>query len=72
MIYAFKGFPPIMIYKDINVRQGLYLAALNFCNDEREIDIRKNKVSLSRIFLWYKQDFIEKISLENEDRKLLL
>ncbi len=63
-----------MVYSDLNVKQGLHLATLNFCNNSCEIDFTKKKVSLSSIFLWYKQDFIEKISLEEEDEntKLLL
>ena len=74
---GFKGCPPISVYTEANVRRGLNLAAINFCNNECEIDLEKKKVCMSKIFLWYKKDFIEAIENKNaesnnEDKSLLL
>jgi hypothetical protein len=48
------------------------MAAFSFCNNECEIN--ENKVSISKIFLWYKQDFIEQIDDERstDDKRLLM
>lgn len=52
------------------------MAAINFCTNETSIDVNKRKIELSRIFLWYKKDFICQTDLENrktnKDDELLI
>lgn len=75
-----KSCPPISVYSQANVNRGLELAANNFCNNESEIVFQeaenKFKIRLSKIFMWYKADFIENVVLNedttvNDDKKLL-
>lgn len=34
------------------------MAAVNFCTNECDFDINKKEITLPRLFLWYKIDFI--------------
>ena len=43
------------------------MAAINFCSSECEVDEVSNTVSISRLFLWYKLDFVA-----DDDDTLLL
>jgi len=42
------------------------LAEVNFCTNETEINLKENSLTLSRLFLWYKSDFV---TLEEQDDK---
>ena len=53
-----RGCPPISFYTPANLKKGLEMASANFCSGETEIDLEKEKITFSRIFLWYKTDFI--------------
>eukprot|EP00523_Entomoneis_sp_CCMP467_P015548 CAMPEP_0168772226 /NCGR_PEP_ID=MMETSP0725-20121227/3847_1 /TAXON_ID=265536 /ORGANISM="Amphiprora sp., Strain CCMP467" /LENGTH=561 /DNA_ID=CAMNT_0008821737 /DNA_START=197 /DNA_END=1884 /DNA_ORIENTATION=- len=56
-----ESCPPVSYYTARNLHRELHLAAAAFCEDEGNlyIDEDKREVRLSKIFLWYKQDFVE-------------
>lgn len=67
-----KGCPPISFYTADNLDRGLESAAVNFINSETTVDVPSKTVELSRLFLWYKLDFIEEsVNHSNEDELLL-
>jgi hypothetical protein len=51
------------------------LAAVNFCTNETEINLKENSLTLSRLFLWYKSDFVtlgeQDDKCENPDEALI-
>lgn len=66
-----KGCPPIAFYTLENLERGLQMATTNFITNETEIIEEKNVVVLSKLFLWYKADFIGD-NVENKDEDMLL
>lgn len=67
-----KGCPPISFYTADNLDRGLESATVNFINSETIVDVPSKTVELSRLFLWYKLDFIEEsVNHSNEDELLL-
>jgi NADPH-dependent 7-cyano-7-deazaguanine reductase QueF-like protein len=64
-----KGCPPISVYTPENLERGLKLASINFCSDI-ELNEETSDVYLSKIFLWYLNDFVQDIN-ENKEEKLL-
>jgi hypothetical protein len=52
-----RSCPPIRVFSAENLEKGLQQAALNFCQNNIEIDLSKRKITLSRIFQWYLSDF---------------
>jgi hypothetical protein len=46
------------------------MAAVNFISSETKLDVNLKEIELSRLFLWYKTDFIG-IDLTDENKKLL-
>ncbi|KXJ12165.1 hypothetical protein AC249_AIPGENE9771 [Exaiptasia diaphana] len=57
LVCGAKSCPPINVYSEKNLENGLNAASKNFCS--QEVEIVGNKVILSKIFMWYKQDFAE-------------
>ncbi len=60
---ASASCPPLSagIYRPVTLDQQLNSAAVAFINDNRNVtlDAAKNEVVLSKIFDWYKQDFVK-------------
>lgn len=54
---ASNSCPPIGVYSPGQINQQLDLAARNFINTESTVDLEKQEISASRIFLWYRADF---------------
>lgn len=50
-----RSAPQIAVYSSSNLEKALNMATSSYCNSEVEID--KNHVSLSKLFLWYRNDF---------------
>jgi hypothetical protein len=49
--------PPIAFYSVANLEEQLELASLAFLRDETQIDTKKKKIHVSRLFLWFFNDF---------------
>lgn len=47
------------------------MATINFITSETRVDLDSKLVELSRLFLWYKKDFIDSNKTENENEQLL-
>jgi hypothetical protein len=52
-----RSCPPIQVYTAENIDDQLNLAARNFVNSGVKIDTENEKVHLSAIFSWFKEDF---------------
>ena len=63
LIQNLKGCPPIAFYTAENLVRGLNLATVNFVTSETKINFELKTVESSRLFLWYKLDFV---NAENE------
>ncbi|KAK3745474.1 hypothetical protein QZH41_020056, partial [Actinostola sp. cb2023] len=63
LVCGAKSCPAINVYSESNLEHGLTAAARSFCSQEVHID--GMKVMLSKIFIWYKQDFA------SDDKSLL-
>lgn len=57
LVCGAKSCPPVRVYVTANLERGLKSAAGNFCRQEIVIDEVKKKVTLSKIFMWYADDF---------------
>lgn len=55
LVCGAKSCPAIRVFTGDNLERGLEAAARSFCSQEVCID--NNEVTMSKIFLWYKQDF---------------
>jgi hypothetical protein len=53
------------------MNKGLEMAVINFINSETKINYQEKKVELSKLFLWYKNDFISERTNGKEDALLL-
>jgi hypothetical protein len=49
--------PPIKIYDGQNLETGLRLAAQSFLEAELAVDAPSRRVSVSKLLLWYRDDF---------------
>ena len=47
---------------------SLKLAAINFCTNEIEVDLNEKSLTVSRLFLWYKSDFLGEQNEDNEEK----
>lgn len=54
-----KSCPPIKIYDADNLEAGLALAASAFLETEVAVDVPKRRVTLSKLLMWYGDDFGE-------------
>ncbi|CAB4033822.1 serine threonine- kinase endoribonuclease IRE1-like, partial [Paramuricea clavata] len=59
LVCGAKSCPAINVYSTTNLERGLKVAAENFCSQEVHVDMNVKRVTLSKIFLWYKSDFAE-------------
>lgn len=50
--------PPISFYTLENLDRGLALAAQNYLTNETKIDMATKTVELSKLLLWYREDFV--------------
>lgn len=71
-----KGCPPISFYSPENLEHNLEIATINFLTSETEVNLVEKTIRLSRLFLWYKLDFIfetinEQKSVNIEDLALI-
>lgn len=66
-----KSCPPIRVYSAKNVERVLQLAAEGFCSFNVVVDPQANTVCLSKIFQWYKGDFVSAGSQDKSHRELL-
>ena len=57
LVCGAKSCPPIRVYDERNVEQGLALAAASFLEQEMEIDEKNRCVTTSMILKWYGFDF---------------
>jgi len=61
-----KSCPPISFYTVENLQRGLDLAAQNFLTNETSVDLETKTITISKLLLWYREDFILH---ENESSK---
>lgn len=69
-----KGCPPISFYSPANLEHNLEIAAINFITSETRVDLEAYTIELSRLFLWYKSDFIldfQDLAKSNNDQALI-
>lgn len=66
-----KSCPPIRVYSSSNVERVLQMAAEGFCQFNVVVDMQSNTVCLSKIFQWYKGDFITSGASDKAHRELL-
>ncbi|CAF1949822.1 unnamed protein product [Rotaria magnacalcarata] len=52
-----RSCPQIAIYSSTNLEKALNMATTSFCNAEVDILLENAEVRLSKLFLWYKNDF---------------
>jgi hypothetical protein len=52
-----KSCPPIAFYSEQKLNQQLNLAMDSFLESETVIDLKKNKIFVSKLFLWFLGDF---------------
>ena len=54
---AARSSPQIAIYSSTNLEKALNMATGSYCNSETEIQANTKEICLSKVFLWYKNDF---------------
>ncbi|CAF0838073.1 unnamed protein product [Rotaria sp. Silwood1] len=52
-----RSCPQITIYSSTNLEKALNLATTSYCNSEVDIIPENNEIHLSKLFLWYRNDF---------------
>ncbi len=52
-----RSCPQIAIYSSTNLEKALNMATTSYCNAEVDIVLENAEVRLSKLFLWYKNDF---------------
>ena len=52
-----RSCPQIAIYSSTNLEKALNMATTSYCNAEVDIILENAEVRLSKVFLWYKNDF---------------
>jgi hypothetical protein len=52
-----RSCPQIAIYSSANLEKALNMATASYCNSEIEVLPANNEIRLSKLFLWYKNDF---------------
>jgi hypothetical protein len=52
-----RSCPQIAIYSSTNLEKALNMATTSYCNAEVDILLENAEVRLSKLFLWYKNDF---------------
>lgn len=57
----FKSCPPISFYTLENLERGLDLAAQNYITNETSVDVAKKTVEISKLLLWYREDFVNNL-----------
>jgi hypothetical protein len=69
-----KSCPPIAFYTLENLERGLEMAAQNFITNETSINNEARSLELSKLFLYYREDFVmntSNIDILNAARKAL-
>mgnify|MGYP002384587300 FL=1 len=52
-----RSCPQIAIYSSTNLEKALNMATTSYCNAEVDIILENAEIRLSKLFLWYKNDF---------------
>jgi len=52
-----RSGPQIAIYSSVHLEKALNMATASYCNGEIEIQSKTNQIILSKLFLWYRNDF---------------
>lgn len=52
-----RSCPQIAIYSSTNIEKALNMATTSYCNSEVDIIPENNEIRLSKLFLWYRNDF---------------
>jgi hypothetical protein len=52
-----RSCPQIAIYSSTNLEKALNMATTSYCNSEINVLPENMEVHLSKLFLWYKNDF---------------
>jgi hypothetical protein len=52
-----RSGPQIAIYSSTNLEKALNMATTSYCNAEVDILLENAEIRLSKLFLWYKNDF---------------
>lgn len=55
--FGARSCPQINIYSSSNIEKALNVATASYCNSDIDIILENNEVRLSKLFLWYKNDF---------------
>ena len=52
-----RSSPQIAIYSSTNIEKALNMATTSYCNSEVDIFPEQEEIHLSKLFLWYRNDF---------------
>jgi hypothetical protein len=52
-----RSCPQIAIFSSTNIEKALNMATTSYCNSEVDILPEQSEVHLSKLFLWYRNDF---------------
>ncbi len=52
-----RSSPQIAIYSSTNIEKALNMATTSYCNSQIEIIPENTEIHLSKLFLWYRNDF---------------
>jgi hypothetical protein len=52
-----RSCPQIAIYSSTNLEKALNMATTSYCNSEIDIIPENTEICLSKLFLWYRNDF---------------
>ncbi|CAF1332776.1 unnamed protein product [Rotaria magnacalcarata] len=52
-----RSCPQISIYSSSNIEKALNMATTSYCNSEIDIILENCEIRLSKLFLWYRNDF---------------
>ena len=55
--YGARSCPQITIYSSVNLEKTLNMVTTSYCNAEIDIIPENNEICLSKLFLWYRNDF---------------
>ncbi len=55
--YGARSCPQIAIYSSANLEKTLNMATSSYCNSESIILPNQTEIIISKLFLWYKNDF---------------
>jgi len=52
-----RSCPQIAVYSSTNIEKALNMATSSYCNSEIDVLPTNSEICLSKLFLWYRNDF---------------